>query len=53
MNKRTKDAKGIAMTESSSHIVQEAESIVSAADAPSANSVDPSRANKPSPSEEA
>ena len=41
------------MTESSSHIVQEAESIVSAADAPSANSVDPSRANKPSPSEEA
>ena len=41
------------MTESSSHIVQEAESIVSAADAPNANSVDPSRANKPSPSEEA
>ena len=41
------------MTESSSHIVQEAESIVSAADAPSANSVDPSRANKPSPSGEA
>lgn len=41
------------MTESPSHIVQEAESIVSAADAPSANSVDPSRANEPSPSEAA
>lgn len=40
------------MTESSSHIVQEAESIVDAADAPSANSVDPSRANEPSPSGE-
>ena len=41
------------MTESPSHIVQEAESIVSAADAPSANSVDPSRTNEPSPSEAA
>ena len=41
------------MTESPSHIVQEAESIVSAADAPSADSVDPSRANEPSPSEAA
>lgn len=40
------------MTESSSHIVQEAESIVNAADAPSANFVDPSRANEPSPSGE-
>lgn len=41
------------MTESSGHIVQEAESIVNAADAPSADSVDPSRANEPSPSEAA
>ena len=41
------------MTESPNPIVQEAESIVSAADAPSANSVDPSRANTPSPSEAA
>ena len=41
------------MTESPNPIVQEAESIVSAADAPSANSVDPSRANEPSPSEAA
>ena len=40
------------MTESSSHIVQEAESIVSAADAPSANSVEAPRANTPSPVEE-
>ena len=39
------------MTESPNRIVQEAESIVSAAGTPSANSVDPSRANEPSPSE--
>lgn len=53
MNEQTEVAKGFIMTESPNHIVQEAESIVNAADAPSANSVDPSRANTPSPSEEA
>ena len=41
------------MTESPNPIVQEAESIVSAADAPSANSVEAPRANTPSPSEAA
>ena len=41
------------MTESPNPIVQEAESIVSAADAPSANSVEAPRTNEPSPSEAA
>ena len=41
------------MAESPSHIVQEAESIVNAANVPSANSVEAPRANTPSPSEAA
>ena len=41
------------MTESPNHIVQEAESIVNAANVPSANSEEKTRANMPSPSEAA
>ena len=41
------------MTESPNHIVQEAESIVNAANVPSANSEEKPRANTPSPSEAA
>ena len=41
------------MPESPNHIVQEAESIVNAANAPSANSEETTRANTPSPSEAA
>ena len=41
------------MAESPNHIVQEAESIVNAANVPSANFVETSRANEPSPSEAA